>query len=149
MADRVACRLTDRIKAAAIVSGTSSVGGPCKPSRPISVAIVHGSGDSTFPYKAAEQAGRGMARSRWMRAGGEYREPLGDSATIRRASRMPRGATVEFVTVQGGGHSWFGNPDATTVVVGVLRGCRSAMTAPRYAMPTLAYGSWRCSRENR
>ena len=37
MADRVACRLTDRIKAAAIVSGTSWVGGPCKPSRSTSV----------------------------------------------------------------------------------------------------------------
>jgi polyhydroxybutyrate depolymerase len=115
MADRVACRLTDRIKAAAIVSGTSWVGGPCKPSRPISVAIVHGSGDSTFPYKSAEQQDDEW-RARDGCATEGTAEPLGDSATIRRATGCRGGTTVEFVTVQGGGHSWFGKPDATTFV---------------------------------
>ena len=140
MADRVACRLTDRVKAAVIVSGTSWVGGPCKPSRPISVAIVHGSGDSTFPYEAAEkQADQWRARDGCATPGAA--EPLGDSATISRATGCRDGTSVEFVTVKGGGHSWFGQPDATTFAweffEGAARRCAAVAARSRDAHPGL------------
>lgn len=112
MADRVACRLADRVKAAVVVSGTAWVGAPCTPSRPISIAIVHGTADGTFKYDAAERLA-----ADW-RAHNGCPEPgppqtLGDGATAITSTGCRDGTRVTFVTVQGGPHAWFQTPDAT------------------------------------
>ena len=58
MAARAACELADRLAAAAPVAGGYGTLPACRPSRPLPVLEVHGTGDGVVPY-----AGKGPRRS--------------------------------------------------------------------------------------
>jgi polyhydroxybutyrate depolymerase len=111
MAGRVACRLADRIAGAAIVSGNVWAG-PCEPSRPVPILIIHGTGDGTYSYDAAVRLA-----DTWRELDGctgtPAEEPVGTTAAAATSTDCAGGATVRFVTVDNGWHTWFRDPDAT------------------------------------
>ena len=113
MAGRLACRLADRIAAAAVVSGTPWIG-DCMPSRPVSVLIVHGSGDSTFRHAAAESMAQAW-RERDDCPPPSNPEAIGDGATRIGSDGCAGGTAVQFVSVENGWHTWFRKPDASAL----------------------------------
>ncbi len=50
MAYRLACELSDRIAAIAVVSGTMTMQQPCNPALPVSILHIHSALDTTVPY---------------------------------------------------------------------------------------------------
>ena len=120
MAGRLACRLADRIAAVVIASGTPWIG-DCRPSRPVSVLIVHGTGDSTFRYDAAVE----MAQA-WRTRDGcpppADPEPIAGGATVTTSRGCAGGSVVSFISVSNGRHVWFTDPDATSIAWEFLAG---------------------------
>ena len=112
MTDRLACSLADRIAAAAIVVGDALGGARLHPDRPVSVLVMHGTADATFPYDAAV----GLA-ARWRSVDGcpppASPVPVGTRAMLEASDGCADGTSVEFVSVDGGPHEWFETPDAT------------------------------------
>jgi polyhydroxybutyrate depolymerase len=114
MAGRMACQHADRIAAAAIVAGAPWVGQPCRPSRPVSMLLVHGSGDTTLRYTGAQQlADTWRDLDRCASAGTPA--PIASSASVTTATGCAAGTSVVVVTVDRGTHTWFTTPDATTL----------------------------------
>lgn len=97
----------------AVVSGTAS--GPCQPAAPISIVIMHGTHDPTFPYAEAEE---NAVRWRDLLAcqGGPTRLAVGDLATGDDYTACDDGAALRFITIENGSHAWFHAPDATEAV---------------------------------
>ena len=112
MAERMACRHADRIAAAAIVAGAPWIGQACAPSRPVSILIIHGTGDSTLRYSGAEK----MADT-WRDLDGcpppGSPVPLDPGVNDLKATDCDDGTSVSFITVDGDWHTWFTTPDAT------------------------------------
>jgi polyhydroxybutyrate depolymerase len=138
MAYRFACERAELITAVGSVAGAIRTE-ECRPSRPVSVLEVHGTEDTLVPYEggmpsAIEAQGvspyastRDLARQ-W--AGINACPPPAPVAVAGPVSTeswagCARGSAVKLVTVQGGGHLWFGpglGPvngavDTTTVMV--------------------------------
>jgi len=114
MAERMACRHADQIAAAAVVSGTPWVGGACRPSRPVSMLVMHGTVDSTFPFDLAK-----TLADDWRALDGctttAAARSIGDGATAVTSSDCSADTSVEFISVEGGWHTWFAAPDATAI----------------------------------
>lgn len=112
MAERMACQHADRIAAAAIVAGAPWIGQACAPSRPVSILIIHGSGDSTLRYSGAEELA-----DTWRDLDGcpppASPAPLDPGVSVSTATDCDGGTSVSFVTVDDGWHTWFTTPDAT------------------------------------
>jgi polyhydroxybutyrate depolymerase len=111
MADRVGCEFADRVAAIAIDAGMSW-SDACQPAKPVSVLIVHGTSDDTFRYSL----GQSLAK-RWRSVETCTEIPMtsrvGSTATAELFNGCKAGSVVEFVTVAGGTHAWFEDPDAT------------------------------------
>jgi polyhydroxybutyrate depolymerase len=114
LAYRLACD-TDTFAAIAPVAGTML--GDCPNPAPISVMHVHGTADTTVPYDG--QSGAAVAAftgvsipdlvARWRgvdRCGGPVLHTTG-TVTVAEAG-CTNNATVELVTIEGGGHAWPG-----------------------------------------
>ena len=114
MTDRLACSLSERIAAAAIVAGTPWAGADCKPARPVSILVMHGTADATFPYTAAS-----ALAARWRSVDScpppASPVPVGTRASLEASGGCADGTSVEFVSVDGGPHEWFETPDATAL----------------------------------
>jgi polyhydroxybutyrate depolymerase len=114
MADRLACQLADRIAGAVVVAGTPWAGDDCAPTQPVSMLIMHGTADPTFPYDAAKDLAK-----RWRTIdqceGTAPEATVGSSATRVAATGCAHGTGVDFVTVPNGVHMWFQDPDATAL----------------------------------
>jgi polyhydroxybutyrate depolymerase len=112
MADRLACRLADRLTAVAVVSGAKWIGAECSPSRPVSMLIIHGTADSTFGF----DAGRQLADS-WLAidhcAPAASTAPIVDGAETEESGGCADATAVRFISVVDGWHTWFTAPDAT------------------------------------
>lgn len=149
MAHRVACELSDRIAAIAVVSGALNTLA-CRPTRPVAVLIIHGTADTVVPYGGGRPTRPGLpaaadtvtsrsvaeAVASWT---GHNRCSPGpvesrDGPVTRTEHRSCAGGTaVELYTVDGGGHAWPGGvrigegdpppsrPDATAVSSAFLR----------------------------
>jgi polyhydroxybutyrate depolymerase len=114
MAGRMACQHADRIAAAAIVAGAPWVGQACAPSQPVSILIIHGTGDGTLRYSGAEQlAGTWRDLDSCPPPGSPV--PLDPGVSVETATDCDEGTSVSFVTVDGGWHTWFTTPDATAL----------------------------------
>lgn len=119
MAYLAACRLADRFAAIAVVSGELTLD-DCRPTRPISVLVIHGSADLNLPYEGgfgAKAQARHEVRSvrsalDFWRA--EERCPAAPASeragdvTRERYAPCAAGSAVELVTIEGGGHAWPG-----------------------------------------
>lgn len=111
MAGRLACRLADRIAGAALIAGNVWAG-ECDPARPVPILIVHGSGDATYSYEAAETLAEAW-RERNGCSGAPTTAPAGNAATMDASETCDGGSSVVLVTVANGPHRWFREPDAT------------------------------------
>ena len=118
MAHLVGCRLSDRIAAVAVVSGELTV--DCKPRRPVSVLIIHGTADENLPYDGG--VGRkalsphavhpvGYAVDRWRaidRCPDSAKVMVTDKVTHHVWGPCADGTAVELYRIEGGGHAWPG-----------------------------------------
>ena len=112
MADRLACQHADRLAAVAVVSGATWIGAACSPSRPVSMLIIHGTADSTFGLGGGRQlADAWLAIDRCAPPGTPA--PIGDGVERLESGGCADGTAVRFISVAGGWHTWFTEPDAT------------------------------------
>lgn len=117
MGYRLACDLAGRIAGVASVAGSMQLD-DCRPSRPVSVIAIHGTGDDLVPYQggriigaATRPAPPAMAvAERWAALNGcpgtEASTVDGPVAITDWAGCAER-TKVRMVTIAGGGHSWF------------------------------------------
>ena len=118
MAHLVGCRLSDRIAAVAVVSGELTV--DCKPTRPVSVLIIHGTADENLPYDGGtgrkalsphEVRPVGYAVDRWRaidRCPESPKVAVNDKVTHSVWGPCVDGTAVELYRIEGGGHAWPG-----------------------------------------
>jgi polyhydroxybutyrate depolymerase len=114
-----ACTLADRFAAIAVVSGELTLA-DCRPARPVSVLVIHGSADRYLPYDGgvgAKAIAKHAARSvRFAVDFWRAHDRCADAGTSERAGSVIReryapcagGSAVELITIEGGGHSWPG-----------------------------------------
>lgn len=130
MAERMLCEQAEKIAAIAVVAGSMQEASAvsCKPVRPRSVLLVHGTEDPIVPWKGGAVAGfeefgkvlpvtdifrfwaeRNQCSGNVQAGPLENRDPR-DGTTIRRElfSTCKDQTRVELVTVEGGGHTWPG-----------------------------------------
>jgi len=119
MAYIVGCALGGRVAAIAVVSGELTMP-ECRPPRPVSVLVIHGTADDHLPFgggvgpaAVAKHDARGVAYAvdTWRRvdacparASVETR----GSVVVTRYATCAGGASVELHAIQGGGHAWPG-----------------------------------------
>jgi polyhydroxybutyrate depolymerase len=121
MATRLACQRADVVSAIAPVAGSLGSAYPCAPSEPVSVFATHGVADAVVPYNGGGMVGRGgpsdivapaALAARWRDIDDCPAAPVEDSPSpgVRRstAAGCADGTEVVFVSVDGGGHEWFG-----------------------------------------
>jgi polyhydroxybutyrate depolymerase len=132
MSSTLACTMADRIVAIGPVAGIEDPEG-CDPGRPVPVLAMHGTADpillfnggvgdalgsalqgrtgpsTTLPPADLDGPGYPANAKAWAERNGCEPQPddeaVSDEVT-RRVYRCPDGAAVEFVVVEGGGHSW-------------------------------------------
>lgn len=128
MANRLACDRADLFAAIAPVAGTLGTNVGCSPSRPVSVLATHGTADPIVPYDGGGMTGRGGASDvvaapamvqRWQQIdrcpGTPSQDVLpgngdGTATTGLTYSPCAAGSAVEFMRIDGGGHTWPGAP---------------------------------------
>ncbi len=137
MSNRLACELSPRIAAIAVVAAAmpKNLVSPCKPSSPVSVVMMNGTRDPLVPYEGGEvevsrPLAKGQKRGEVLSAAGTARfwagkngfpaesNPTvsylpdanpGDYLRIRRTDyKAASGADVVLYTIEGGGHTWPG-----------------------------------------
>lgn len=137
MSSTVACAMADRVAAIGPVAGIA-LPEPCEPARPVPVLTVHGTADpillfnggvgtgvldsalggeevaTTTTTAPADLDGEGYPETvrRWAEIDGCEPEPTDERVSdevIRRTYDCPEDSPVEFLIVEGGGHSWPGS----------------------------------------
>jgi polyhydroxybutyrate depolymerase len=129
--DRLACELSDKIAAVAVVAATMSpnISNACSPARPLSVMIIQGTADPLVPIGGGEVRGlyggeRGSALSlndtvkRWVQMNECAPDPTvtnlpivsDDGTRVLRETygQCTQGAEVVIYIIDGGGHAWPG-----------------------------------------
>lgn len=136
MSSIVGCALSDRVAAIAPVSGLIRPSG-CEPTRPVPVLTFHGTADPILlfnggvgprlnnilgggheeepPLPAPDLDGDGYpaAAKAWAEGNGCTGDPIDDELTSTVTERTwdcPADGPVEFLIIDGGGHSWPGSP---------------------------------------
>jgi polyhydroxybutyrate depolymerase len=121
MTYRLACEHAELFAGIAVVSGALNVT-PCAPAAPLSVLIVHGTGDLTVPYDGGETNDRTAARfGQWYNRSVEYATAFwtelddcgqdavvttGELTTTDTYRDCRADTTVEVVTIPEGTHTW-------------------------------------------
>lgn len=121
MAYRLACQLSNRFVAIASVAGAMLVN-DCHPALPVSILEMHGTADSTVPYKgnADFPPTRSTVQS-WVKLDGCPGAPVQTAGGITTTSAWKgcRGGTsVRLDTIEGGQHVWFGSDPSGSSVAG-------------------------------
>jgi polyhydroxybutyrate depolymerase len=119
VAYRIACTLSERIAAIAVVAGEMTLaGGDCRPTRPVPVLVIHGLADRNLPFDGGPGAGAvavhevrsvGLAIDFWRRHDACREAPASErSGTVTRTryAGCVDGTEVELIAIDGGGHSW-------------------------------------------
>ncbi len=128
MSQRLACELSARIAAIAVVAATigESLAGRCKPLRPVPVLMIHGTEDPLVPWAGGKvKVGAGgrilsvnASIRKWASLDGcaatptvtPSRKPSTDGTRVRREvyGGCTDGAEVVLYAIEGGGHTWPG-----------------------------------------
>jgi polyhydroxybutyrate depolymerase len=119
MAYRLGCELADEIAGIAPIAG--AMNGACRPSRPVTVAVFHGTADEHVLYNGGsgpKQVQRGRvdrpvrdAVDFWTKHNGCTGEPQRQQTNhvrIERYDHCRDGVGVALYTIEGGGHAWPG-----------------------------------------
>jgi len=120
MANALACRAADRVRAVVLVASGYEGLGRCSPSRPVSVLDVHGTSDQVVGYR-----GLRAFVGTWARRDGcgarptSRREP--ERVTHLRWHGCAAGSRVEHLRVAGDTHGWPALADANGPIVRFLR----------------------------
>jgi polyhydroxybutyrate depolymerase len=104
MAQKLACRLTDRITAVASVSGALDDVASCHPSRPISMLEIHGTADENVFYEYGEQSAQA-----WRSFDNCVREMstnIAEGLSVSGSSACTNDTSVQLLTIDGGPHAW-------------------------------------------
>lgn len=126
MAERLACELSTRIAGIAAVAATlrDAQVPACRLAHPMPVALFDGTADAVVPYKGIPTlAGAMDAAAFWAQADGCTQSRVtttlpdlapsdGTRVTLTRYVACPTTADVRLYTIEGGGHTWPGSPDA-------------------------------------
>jgi polyhydroxybutyrate depolymerase len=126
MSYRLACELGDRIVAIAPVAGALNVPS-CKPSRPVSLLIVHGTADRHVRYEGGEPEEKADPRPRVDASVADATKRFvarnGCDASAAKSRRgvvrdetyagCADGTAVRVVSIEGGGHAWPGGQKGT------------------------------------
>ena len=129
MASRLACDISDRVSAMALIAGTAGQGfeRSCRPSRPVAVMMAAGMNDAVVPYAGGRIANWGTRRRGYL-AGVEelftfWRAQNGCAAVQTaggeaRATDCRSGNPVVRYRVSGAAHEWYRAPrfDTTNLV---------------------------------
>ena len=132
MAGRMACEHAELFAGVAQVAGTVAVGVAerSRPGVPLPILSIHGTADRFQPYEGGQaqgllarlllrqRAGPGLGVDAWAEfwtgvndaAHGPEVESLAPDTTIRRWRGASPASDVAFVRIDGGGHTWPGNP---------------------------------------
>ena len=120
----IACSLAERVAAVGSVAGAYSYPlEQCIPSRPMPVIAFHGDADAIVPYLGGGYAAYNVTflpTPDWVSWWAEHNQ-CAASNDVAQASEIDRtdyqdcalGADVVFYTIQGGGHTWPGDPSST------------------------------------
>ncbi len=116
-AARLACELSDRVRAVTIIAGLYGVQPPCTPSRPVSILEIHGTADRTVPYDGWGPNGLGSVAAFLGEWTGFDRCSTRPSLTLRYARRATLydydacagGTLVAAIKLIGGIHAWPGS----------------------------------------
>jgi len=142
MAHKLGCDLAGRIAGVGSVAG-AMVLDECRPSQPVSVIEIHGTGDGLVPYEGGPTAGGATQPSpptrevvqRWAELDACPTAPATTTEGVLTTvtwSGCAAGTSVRLITIEGGGHTWFAPPfgpvngavDATKVIWEFLSGRR-------------------------
>lgn len=119
MAYLAGCTLGGRIAAIGVVSGELTVP-DCRPPRPVSVLVIHGTADEHLPFDGgvgrkalAKHDARSVAYAidSWRRIDGcpaAAREERSGAIVHTAYAPCAHGTAVELYAIQGGGHAWPG-----------------------------------------
>ncbi len=110
MAGRIACQQADLV-AGILMDAGDDWQGTCAPLRPVSVFAMHGTADSTLPIGGVRRFVDGW-RQFDQCADALHEEALTSTASAQTSGDCAAGSAVTFVTVQGGTHQYFTDPDA-------------------------------------
>ncbi|WP_230470148.1 alpha/beta hydrolase family esterase [Lujinxingia vulgaris] len=128
MSYRMACELSDRIRAVAVVAGSVAADPEvCQPNEPVSVLHVHGDEDEVIPYEGGALSGERFpgaeeVAARWASLQGCEEAVAGDAidavlgltgaeTEVQRWQGCQPGASVELWSMRGAEH----NPTLSTV----------------------------------
>jgi polyhydroxybutyrate depolymerase len=120
MANALACRAADRVRAIVLVASGYEGLGRCAPSRPVSVLDVHGTSDQVVGYRGLRAfVGTWARRDGCSSVPSARREP--EQVTHVRWHGCAAGARVEHLRVAGDTHGWPSLADANGPMVAFLR----------------------------
>jgi polyhydroxybutyrate depolymerase len=123
MANALACRAADRIRAIVLVASGYEGLGRCSPSRPVSVLDVHGTSDQVVGYRGLRAfVGTWARRDGCSATPTARREP--ERVTHLRWHGCRGGSRVEHLRVAGDTHGWPALVDANGPMVRFLRSAR-------------------------
>lgn len=122
MAYRLACEISDKIAAIAVVSGSMVVSETCSPARPVPVLHIHSQNDTKVPYMGGIGIGDyhfppvDTALAAWVSINSCHTSELivVDDARYKYMSwpDCSDGSAIELYLTKDGGHSWPGGQHA-------------------------------------
>jgi polyhydroxybutyrate depolymerase len=114
LSERLGCEAASKLTAVVLDAG-APWSDECSPARPVSILVLHGTADGTFPIALA---GEVVARWRTLDRcrGAPVATQLSETVTSERNDDCAAGAAVQFVRYAGAGHRWFANPGATDLL---------------------------------
>jgi polyhydroxybutyrate depolymerase len=120
MANALACRAADRVRAVVLVASGYEGLGECSPSRPVSVLDIHGTSDRVVGYRGLRAfVGTWVQRDGCGARPTSRREP--ERVTHLRWRGCAAGSRVEHLRVAGDTHGWPALADANGPMVAFLR----------------------------
>ena len=120
MANALACRAADRVRAIVLVASGYEGLGPCSPSRPVSVLDIHGTSDQVVGYRGLRAFVQAWARRDGC-AGAPSARRRPERVTQVRWHGCDGGSRVEHLRVAGDSHGWPALVDANGPMVRFLR----------------------------
>ncbi len=136
MTTKVACGLSTRIAAAAVVAASANSEETCTPARSVPIMYLQGTKDPLVPFAGGALKNGGQVEAhaqvlqRWVKIDGcnpqpvitQHPDSVGDGTSITKEVYTNPGTGVQVVgyTIEGGGHAWPGGwPYLPKFIIGI------------------------------